>query len=450
MYNIKRRIPKHQLAYYANRGLSPVEGWGFGKGGLFYKLPRIKGKGELTLETHERNGEYRQVPVYNNDDDKRITEKDLDDLLYGENGINHLNKLLSNIDNMDDEDRDILLDYIKKKQLEEQEQTEGNPFESVEEIDELLKDMDLEGDLTQEDLLDLDKDIYDAYLMLMDYKKQLLKKSGQHKEYKKADEQFDDALVLYEEILPELEEAEENEIMNLVSSEIKKYPELKHGKAFEEILRKSKQIKDRIGRILNIELDEIINNDENPNIPDVVKEYSVFDLSGKDVDIEAKNYNTKKYNISYKNKIDEYKILKNDFDESNNQEERDYIKSEMEDIGIDIQQSKFLGNSDFTPLYIKEGDKFKLYNVEGKKNWKGKTYESYMVNNDFNKNVLILANTADGIYYYNPLEDDDINFTKTKKIINGKEIYKMSPNFKTISIMGQGGYIVPITKWKKF
>ena len=43
MYNIKRRIPKHQLAYYANRGLSPVEGWGFGKGGLFYKLPRIKG-----------------------------------------------------------------------------------------------------------------------------------------------------------------------------------------------------------------------------------------------------------------------------------------------------------------------------------------------------------------------------------------------------------------------
>lgn len=155
MYKIKGRIPKHLLSYYANKGVSPIQGWGFGKGGLFYKLPtgglfyklpRIKGKGELTVETHERNGEYRQIPVYNNDDDKRITEKDLDDLLYGDNGINHLNKLLSNVDNMDDEDRDILLDYIKKKQLEEQEQTEGTTPDEINEEDKQFKDIVNEED----------------------------------------------------------------------------------------------------------------------------------------------------------------------------------------------------------------------------------------------------------------------------------------------------------------
>jgi hypothetical protein len=31
--------------YESNLGFSPISGWVFGKGGLFYKLPKMKGRG---------------------------------------------------------------------------------------------------------------------------------------------------------------------------------------------------------------------------------------------------------------------------------------------------------------------------------------------------------------------------------------------------------------------
>jgi hypothetical protein len=51
--------------YESNLGISPISGWVFGKGGLFYKLPKMKGRG--FIEKNE-NDEY----IYRSDPNRQI------------------------------------------------------------------------------------------------------------------------------------------------------------------------------------------------------------------------------------------------------------------------------------------------------------------------------------------------------------------------------------------
>ena len=53
-----------RLMYESNLGFSPISGWVFGKGGLFYKLPKMKGRGFI----EKQDDEY----IYHSDPNRQI------------------------------------------------------------------------------------------------------------------------------------------------------------------------------------------------------------------------------------------------------------------------------------------------------------------------------------------------------------------------------------------
>jgi hypothetical protein len=53
-----------RLMYDSNLGFSPIYGWTFGKGGLFYKLPKMKGSGLKEAEgddLQERKDKIKRI-----------------------------------------------------------------------------------------------------------------------------------------------------------------------------------------------------------------------------------------------------------------------------------------------------------------------------------------------------------------------------------------------------
>lgn len=112
------RHPKHLLAYHANHGQSPIPGWGFGKGGLFYKLPRMHGgMAQQDINTGKIIDElYDRYALDRTKDNIIIQDDEGDEIeipMY-----KHFIDLLMNDDNLSDEQkRNILIKEALDNQI---------------------------------------------------------------------------------------------------------------------------------------------------------------------------------------------------------------------------------------------------------------------------------------------------------------------------------------------
>lgn len=414
-------LDPYRLMYNANRGICPVPGWKFDRhykmipmeSQMIQEILPLKGRSVQGYGFFERiNNELH----YNDDDEKIITEEDLQDLSYKE--LNSLNEKRI----MEKKDNEVLERYINKIKLE-----------TIEE-DKML--MTERGQLLNE------KEKLQEQKILKDIEERRIEKEVQEDLGKEIiDELFD-----YYESKEDLEalEAEKDFIQDSIKeiSTIRKSKGLDggYGKTFEDFIRLI--INDDI---VNLTGDDspLENNDYNPRIPDNKKNFTVYDLSNDNNDIEAKNYNSGGKRISPENDFKEYENMKDELKDLYSETE---LENELKKFipFIPIQKTKFgLGNSEFNPLFSKNDNEIKLYNI--------KTNFGY-VNPTFNKNLYFIVNTIDGIYYYEPLKDKDIQFKRyiNLKGDNGENLYQMKINYTTDKDdYGKPVFKIPLTKFKK-
>ena len=200
---------------------------------------------------------------------------------------------------------------------------------------------------------------------------------------------------------------------------------IEFGKAFESVL--INKIPDVVKMITKDDT-PIQNNDLNPNIPKHVQEYAVFDLSQENTDIEAKCYCSNVYKINFKNKTQKTGL---------------YGKA-VPINGIPLQKTKVKGNPSFLPFYTIYNGKLKLYNINYVK-------EQKFINQDYMKNVFIFYAFEDGLYYYDLLNDKNLELIDEQKG-DGMTLYKLSLDNTYDSIKdGHGNpcYVIPFEKFIK-
>jgi len=171
-----------------------------------------------------------------------------------------------------------------------------------------------------------------------------------------------------------------------------------------------------------------------------LKDVIVYDLFSQDCVYEIKNFgiSTRGFNAE---SFDEIKNSSNPF--------------------IDIQCTKIIGNMSFKPTYVLYNDNsFKIYNIEIRKNG-----QFLLPENEKGRDLKFIVMLKDGIYEYNPLED---NFDwipeqvekngkfKNQYIVNddGKKIGQLyKPNqqqpFIKINKNGQECYKLDINKFRR-
>jgi hypothetical protein len=157
--------------------------------------------------------------------------------------------------------------------------------------------------------------------------------------------------------------------------------------------------------------------------------------------------------------------LKKEYDSAISQEEKKIYKDDMDSLmndirdsqkkiqqyGIDIQETKFGGGyQSFRPKFKKmqNGIFVSIMFI-----WK----MEQKINDTDDRELIIITNTKDGLFYYNLLEDKDIPYKLIDKKnnlyeINLKELkkkYKHSKKYVEAFNKEQTFFTIPINKWKR-
>lgn len=135
---------------------------------------------------------------------------------------------------------------------------------------------------------------------------------------------------------------------------------------------------ERFDQMLKTKNTKIISNDKNDRIKSWDKEFYIFDTSTKQNDYELKNFDTMAHSLT----------------------EKDILK----DGGIGIQIAK-LGTTKYMPLYTKNEDHYKMYNVLATQSYAPEKW----INKYNDKNVSVIIKTP-GVYY-------EYDLTKDKNLI---------------------------------
>jgi hypothetical protein len=383
--------------YESNLGISPISGWVFGKGGLFYKLPKMKGRG--FIEKNE-NDEY----IYRSDPNKQIDlTGNINELGWYDipdnkiKGLREDIRLKGEIDTVDYplisnafEERKKRRNIIKqsrqtfKDNVKEEEKEEGVEEEKEEEK---KKEVEYEVKFDENNYIDTQTILN---LPLKDYI------SGPDLDRPKLFE-----FLMVNKLNDINEYGEENKYVNN-DNELKEQPDDKKSEGKYNSIVKSPF-------------------DTDPLKP--TRSFFIYDSSNDENEGEHKNYDifvNEPFSKGMMDNINYYKeqISKsNDPDEINDLEEM--IKTLEEDIDglqfVEIQVAKFEGSTslyNYRPYFIMDDGKLKLYNIY-QNNMDGDCIYSRPVNRHYNKNLTIYTNTRDdGVYYWNPLEDPEIIKTR--------------------------------------
>jgi hypothetical protein len=185
--------------YESNLGFSPISGWVFGKGGLFYKLPKMKGRGFIEKENDEyiyRSDPNRQIDLTGQPNE--IGWNDIpDDKIKG---LREDIRLKGEIDTVD---YPLISKAFEERKIRRKQKIAGEygidinqvvPFDSVNEIDEELKK------INTDDPFNLNSDELNKIVILLDYRKILLLKENRLEELKKTEGEFKENLGLYEDV----------------------------------------------------------------------------------------------------------------------------------------------------------------------------------------------------------------------------------------------------------
>jgi hypothetical protein len=468
--------------YESNLGVSPISGWVFGKGGLFYKLPKMKGRGYI----EKQDDEY----IYHSDPNSQVDLYGLPDKIgwndIPDDKIKGLYKDINLQGNIDDADYDLLIkdkeERKRRRNIHKQERKEEERKEQEEKLKiagELGIDINQNVPYNSIDEIDYEIENFDIFtnseelkklLKLINYKKILLLREYRLEELEKTEEDFKEALGIYDASIidendPELQEL--NYIQNRII-EISQAKNIPYGDAFEFFLEEqSKTINDFFG--FDNKTNIFKPNNKNPKIPKKLKDWALYDFGSPNMDIEAKNYNVSGLNVVSSNNLNKdfieakaaYDEAKKNYDNAD-PEDKDIYKellkpllSNMQKFGIEIQETKFGGGGgDFKPKFKKMADgKIRLHNV-------------YMniftkINNTDDRDLIIMVNTANGIFYYNLLEDEDIPYREIDKQNNLYEIdldkLKEKWEYKKKWVRQRDNtekeqlfFTIPINKWKRF
>jgi hypothetical protein len=466
--------------YESNLGFSPISGWVFGKGGLFYKLPKMKGRGFIEKENDEyiyRSDPNRQIDLTGQPNE--IGWNDIpDDKIKG---LREDIRLKGEIDTVDYpliskafEERKIRRKQFKIAGEYGIDINQVVPFDSVNEIDEELKK------INTDDPFNLNSDELNKIVILLDYRKILLLKENRLEELKKTEGEFKENLGLYEDVKKDENDDDLQERIYIQKRifELAQANGVAYGEAFEFFLE---AITDTINDFFGLNKNNIfVNNNKNPKVPDELKKKVVYDFGSPTMDIEAKNYNVRGWitvsyndlNNVYTKSIKDYDKFKNEYDEVKKeydsailQEEKKIYKDDMDSLmndirdsqkkmqqsGIDIQETKFGGGyQSFRPKFKKmQNGNFRLHNVYMEDGTK--------INDTDDRELIIITNTKDGLFYYNLLEDKDIPYKVIDKKNNLYEInleelkkkYKHSKKYVEAFNKKQTFFTIPINKWKR-
>jgi hypothetical protein len=378
--------------YESNLGISPISGWVFGKGGLFYKLPKMKGRG--FIEKNE-NDEY----IYRSDPNKQIDfTGNINELGWYDIPDNKIKGLREDIRLKGEIDT---VDYpLISNAFEERKKRRNIIKQSRQTFKDNVKEEEKEEDVEEE--------------------KEEEKEEG----------------VEYEVKFVEVDYINNQSILQLKLKDYKSGPDLDRPKIFEYLMVNKLNDINEYG-----EENKFVNNDNELDVqPDdkksegkynsIVKSpfetkerptrsFYIYDSSNAENEGEHKNYDIPVNDPEIKNLVNDINYYKEQISKSNDPDKiNDYeetikvLEKVMEKLqSVEIQVTKFKGSTslyNYRPYFIMDDGKLKLYNIY-QNDMSGDGDFSRPVNKNFIKNLTIYTNTRDdGVYYWNPLEDPDI------------------------------------------
>jgi hypothetical protein len=384
-------LDPYRLMYNANMGICPIPGWKFDRHYRMIPVSRmvqdllplkgrsIKGCGYFDID--EETGKT----FYQTDNDKTITEDDLENL-----SSRQLNSLLKRSEIMNDRDKEILEQFKKKYQLESLEEVEQEEQEQEEEEQE---------------------------------------QKEEEQEQEKIEEEYP------------------SDLNNKIQQTVKSY-NLSSGEAFEMFAKDNLNDYLKEQNLID-ETDSLYKDNNVNGVYDLYSKKLIGECKnmnygeGSEYGTGKLNFNTiNKRLIKYEKERQELIDIGLDDESINEQLEKPNPK--LVDSAVPVQYSKFgLGGNNQggeKPYFFKDDDgRIKIFNVEVRDGWKDFKFSMIPKNLNYNdikwkdnnigKEFLLFALTEDGLYKSDILNNPKINkpenFSKVGTVLKNNKTYNL-------------------------